>query len=69
MPPYDRQKTLALAVTAAPLAHTIGGSGGFLDEIISFGLIGAIVAGLLFLSYLGKKNKKKRRQNSRPGAR
>ena len=42
------------------LLHGVGGSGGYTDEIITFGLLGGLVVGLVFLSFRGARNKKKK---------
>lgn len=47
------------------LLHGVGGGGGFLDEIITFGLLGGLVVGLVLLSLRGARNKKKTRNPGR----
>jgi len=42
------------------LLHGVDGSGGYRDEIITFGLLGGLVLGLVFLSFRGARNKKKK---------
>lgn len=47
----------------APLFHNISGSSGFWDEIVTFGLIGAVVAflgTLVFLGWRGGRQGKRR---------
>jgi len=54
----------------AILLHGVGGGGGYLDEIITFGLLGGLVVGLTFLSFRGARNKnKKKRPGNRRGKR
>ena len=55
----------------AILLHGVGGGGGFLDEIAAFGLLGLLIAGLVFLSFGGARDQKKdkpwsRRRRRRP---
>ena len=49
----------------AILLHGVGGGGGFLDEIAAFGLLGLLIAGLVFLSFRGARKKNKNKTGSR----
>lgn len=62
-----RRETHLLSIgTPMPLLHGLTG-GGYLDEIITLGLLAGLVIGLTFLSFRGtrNKNKKIRRRNKR----
>ncbi len=43
----------------AILLHGADGSGGYTDEIITFGLLGGLVVGITLLAFRGARNKKK----------
>ena len=60
-----KRETHLLSIgTPIPLLHGLTG-GGYLDEIITLGLLAGLVIGLTFLSFRGtrNKNKKIRRRN------
>lgn len=70
-PPHDpttgSTNLLSVGVPVV-LLHGVGGSGGYTDEIITFGLLGGLVVGLTFLSFRGARNKKKKgRSRNRRG--
>lgn len=51
------------------LLHGVGGSEGYTDEIITFGLLGGLVVGLTLLAFRGARTKNKRRPRARRGRR
>jgi Na+/melibiose symporter-like transporter len=54
------QSTL-LSGLPAPLLHGVSGSSGFWDEIVSFGLMGAVVVVLGLFTFFGRRRRGKRR--------
>lgn len=49
---------MVAVVFLGPRMHTLGGSSGYLDEVVSLGLVGVIILALVVLSYLGRKKKR-----------
>lgn len=51
------------------LLHGVSGGSGYLDEIITFGLLAGLVVGLVLLSFRGARNKNKGKARNRRGRR
>ncbi|MDA1256401.1 MAG: hypothetical protein O3C10_00940 [Chloroflexi bacterium] len=63
---HDGMRLLSAGVPAI-LLHGAGGVGGWVDELITFGLLGGLVIGLVLLSFRGARNKNKRRNRRDKG--